>query len=195
MVALRNISLLSQEDREEPAAAGVLARSFHEEAARFCREAGGILVGCWEDLALAAFGGPLEEEAPGDLARRKTPPPGPENLAVRAARFISRLPGEARSSWRFGIDLGDCSFSWSALGGYNAFGRPVVRARILSGLASRYKARILVSQAVGVLLAGAELRKLGALGAKDSGGKEPFYELLGPVKSPGWIFKKSLLGD
>jgi class 3 adenylate cyclase len=83
-------------------------------------------------------------------------------------------------SWYFGIDTGECAFVWSALSGYAAFGPPVVRARLLSGLAPRYKGRFLISAAVNDSLRNVLVQKLDSLKDKATGEKEVFYELLIP---------------
>jgi class 3 adenylate cyclase len=186
VVAVRNSALMGREDREPPLAAARAVRAFHEDAARCIREAGGAVAGVWGDLVLGVFGSPLEGEV---RKRRGRPPPVAERApGIRAADLASGLSSDPvppeRAAWRFGIDEGDCSFVWSPLGGYGVFGHPVVRARILAGLASRYRARILISAAAGEAQRGAlpewELRRLGVLGGEGGQGKEPFYEL-GPA--------------
>jgi hypothetical protein len=98
----------------------------------------------------------------------------------KAAGFISALVGEAPSSWCFGMDYGECAFSWSAETGFIANGRPVVRARILASLAPRYKARIIISNTVREKV-NYPVRKLHVLGGTDTGTGEAFYELLPSV--------------
>jgi class 3 adenylate cyclase len=175
VVALRNSALAGREDREEPRAAAAAVKTFRETAARLFREAGAVAVGWGGDTALGAFGSPLEEAA--GKGGKGSPDP-----AVRAAETVKRLieGGKipAGESWYFGIDAGECAFTWSALSGYGVFGRPAVRARILAGLASRYKVQALVSRSAGEALTGLELRRLDSLGAGDGGGKEAFYELV-----------------
>jgi hypothetical protein len=52
----------------------------------------------------------------------------------------------------------------------------MVRARILSNLAPRYKVRVLITESVSEAVPNIPARKLNALAA--GGGKEFFYELL-----------------
>jgi hypothetical protein len=53
----------------------------------------------------------------------------------------------------------------------------MVRSRILSGLASRYKARVVVTAAVSEALPDILTRKLDVLKGKDGSGGAAFYEL------------------
>ncbi|MDR2743093.1 MAG: hypothetical protein LBB98_13205 [Treponema sp.] len=183
IVAIRQGDLLTVESTKDPldSAGGIL--TFRETAARLFRKVGGAVVGIDGDLALIAFGSPLERIA---MRRMKMEIPydddsqalGSHSPAAKAVGFILDLLKETpeASAWRFGIDVGDCAFGYSELSGYAAFGRPIVRARILSGLASRYYARILVTARVSESIDGFLTRKLDAIA--DTAGKETFYEIL-----------------
>jgi class 3 adenylate cyclase len=78
--------------------------------------------------------------------------------------------------WYFGLDTGEAAFTWSELNGYSAFGPPVVRARILSNLAPRYKARILLTERVIEKIESLPIRRLDTLAQQDQ--KEAFFELI-----------------
>jgi hypothetical protein len=78
-------------------------------------------------------------------------------------------------SWYFGMDIGNCTFAWSALSGYIALGAPVQQARIFSRIASRYRARIIISGNIFEAVPDLPVKKLDELKAKDI--KEPFYKL------------------
>jgi hypothetical protein len=108
----------------------------------------------------------------------------PGNPASRACGFITELlkENETADAWRFGIDYGECVFAWTERTGYTAVGRAVVRSRILSGLAARYHAKVLVSDAVQERI-NLPVRKLQTLGGKDESGRESFYELTGFAKA------------
>jgi hypothetical protein len=82
------------------------------------------------------------------------------------------------ANWRFALDTGDCAFSYSEASGYTAYGRPVICARLFSSLASRYKARILVSSVMIEQNPGLETRKLGNLVESGGESRESFYEAL-----------------
>jgi class 3 adenylate cyclase len=183
IVAIRKGDLLAAESGKDPLDSAGEIRAFREAAARRFKNAGGVVVGINEDMVLIAFGSPLERAA---LRHGKTETPYNDtgqvpdgrNPAARAAGFISDLLKEVpeADAWRFGIDAGDCAFAYSELSGYAAFGRPVVYARILSGLASRYHARILVTARVSESIEGFLTRKLDAVA--DGAEKETFYEIL-----------------
>jgi hypothetical protein len=187
MVAVRNGELPGIENRGLPLAAAEAAEAFRETAARIFQKAGGTMVGTGGDFVLIAFGSPLERIA---MERMKTETPYgdelrtrfPHNPVVKAVGLISALlhdTPEARS-WYFGIDSGECAFTYSPLSGYGAFGHPVVRSRILSNLASRYKARILVSNTAREKMEGMLVRKLAVLVEQESQEREVFYELILP---------------
>jgi class 3 adenylate cyclase len=174
---------LALEDRGDPLAGVRAAGIFREKAAEFFKKAGAVIIGMDGDLVLAAFGSPLERivlEASKAGPRYNDDPldRSAHNPAVRAAGVIAELVtgSQEAMSWRFGIDIGECAFSWSGLAGYTASGRPVVRARILSNLAPRYKVRAIISESVSEGLRDIPARKLNALASRD--GKEYFYELL-----------------
>jgi class 3 adenylate cyclase len=181
IVAIRRDARTSESGKDLLDIAGE-TRTFWETAARCFKKAGGAVVGTDEDLTLIAFGSPLERIA---MRRIKTETPydddgqapGVHSPEAKAAGFILDLLKETpeAADWRFGIDTGDCAFGYSELSGYAAFGRPVARARILSGIASRCHARILVTAQVSEGIDGFLTRKLDTTAGKE---KETFYEIL-----------------
>jgi class 3 adenylate cyclase len=192
LVAVRQSELLTMEDSSAPPAGARQIRAFREEAARAFKKAGGALVGADGDLVLIAFGSPLERSG---MARMKTEPPYEDDAlahsshspAAKAVGFILDLLAGLPETfpWRFGIDTGECAFTYSPLSGYGAFGHPVVRARILSSLTARYKARILVSAPVNEKLDGLLIRKLDTLTGLTGLRREAFYEILAqPAPKP-----------
>jgi hypothetical protein len=174
MVAVRNPLLLVQEAREDAVSGSKRALAFQQELSGHFRKAGGVVVGCEGDLVLGCFGSPPERIA----AKAQTPAAGgaPEMMAVHFITELLKLEGS--ENWCFGLDAGNCAFTWSPLSGYSAFGRPTVRSRILSNLCSRYKAPILITAAVYEKLEALPVCKLGALKEKDGSGSETFYQLL-----------------
>ncbi|MDR3337925.1 MAG: hypothetical protein LBT16_12060 [Treponema sp.] len=186
IIAIRQPSLLTKENRDNPLDNARAAEAFRQRVFRYFTRTGGIFVGAEGDLALVSFGSPLERVC---LNTMKKEPPyedepharsnnSPAAKAVGSVMdFIARTP-EA-SSWYFGIDMGECAFSYSEQGGYSVFGSPAVRARILSGLAPRYKAQILASGGVTEKIDGAISQRLDVLKDKD-GSKEIFYKLIEP---------------
>jgi class 3 adenylate cyclase len=182
-VAIRNSDLLALVDQGNPLAGAEAIGVFREKAADYFKKAGAVIIGMDGDMVLAAFGSPLERialEAAKAGPRYRDDPLDRNalNPAARAAGVIAELLAENRGAgaWRFGIDAGECAFSWSGLPGYTASGRPVVRARILSGLAPRYKVKVVVSESVSENLRDIPVRKLNVLAAR--GKREYFYELL-----------------
>jgi hypothetical protein len=181
VAAVRDPGLFSREDRDAPSGGAGSVLAFHRRAAEYFRKAGGAVIGCEGDLVLACFGSPLERIAL-DAKRKNSPYRDTIHArsvpAIRAAGFIRELLKLPRTdSWHFALDSGECCFTWSGLSGYSAFGRPVVRARILSGLAARYKARVVLSSQVNGILTDMPARKLDILREKN-GESEAFYELL-----------------
>ncbi|MDR1047403.1 MAG: hypothetical protein LBL64_06485, partial [Treponema sp.] len=197
IIAVKDPSLPLRIDRGDPSGGAEAVRAFHETAAGFVKKAGGIFLGCEGDTVLLCFGSPPER-----LARRETghAATAPFNPAEAAINFITELEktnnsistgkntsgrnnvnsnsaqGSNTALWHFGLDCGDCLFAWSELSLYSAYGRPVVRSRILSGLCSRFNARILISESIREKV-NLSARKLQTLGSKDGEGREAFYEL------------------
>jgi class 3 adenylate cyclase len=165
-MAIRDPLLMTREDRENCLAGARAVLDFQSQAADLLKKAGAIVTGCEDDLVLASFGSPLDKTTA---------------IALSAAKAADCIAGILKipecSSWRFGLDAGECAFTWSALSGYSAFGRPMVRSRILSGLASRYKTRVVVTAPVSEALPDILTRKLDVLKGKDGSGGAAFYEL------------------
>jgi hypothetical protein len=171
--AIRNPLLMTREDRENCFTGARAVLEFQNKAADIFKKAGAIVTGCEDDLVLASFGSPLDKTT---------------TIALSAAKAADCIAGILKrpecSSWRFGLDAGECAFTWSALSGYSAFGRPMVRSRILSGLASRYKAKVVVTATVSEALPDILTRKLDMLKGKDGSGGAAFYELRLEPKEP-----------
>ncbi|MCL2833832.1 MAG: hypothetical protein FWD78_11735 [Treponema sp.] len=178
IVAVRNSELVLHEDRETPESALKSITSYREKVSLSFKKAGAVIAGNGGDLILACFGSPLELVVAGKT--EKLPASSVNTVSViRAAGFLAELLNSPESGpWSFGLDCGPCAFSWTPLTGYSVFGRPVIRARILSGLTERYRARALVTGSVNEALPDLPAKKMGILKEKDGYGGEPFYELL-----------------
>jgi hypothetical protein len=179
IIAVKDPALPGREDREEPAAAAKNAAEFRVKVLKLFREAGAAIIACEGDTILACFGSPLEriylertrtETLYGDDPNAHSS----HHPVIKAAGFITELLRQGEYDWRFGMDCGNCAFSWSPETGYTANGRAVVRARILSSLASRYKAQLLITDSVREKL-NHPVKKLSSLG--QGGNRENFYEL------------------
>ncbi|MCL2479725.1 MAG: hypothetical protein FWF22_09490, partial [Treponema sp.] len=178
IIAIRNSELILQEDRDKPESSVKSILKFREKAAQAFSRAGGVITGNGGDVVIACFGSPLERIV---LGKNAASPEfaGSAAAAAKAAGFLAELLKSPDSnSWSFGVDAGLCAFAWTPLSGYSAFGRPVIRSRILSGFNERYHTRILVSGSVNETLQDLPAKKLGILREKDGYGSEPFYELL-----------------
>jgi class 3 adenylate cyclase len=162
--AVRNPQLMIREDRENCLAGAEAVLAFQAQAAELFKKAGAIITGCQGDLVLASFGSPLDSAAA-------------HSAAAAAGCIAGIIKTPECSSWRFGLDTGECAFTWSALSGYSAFGRPIIRARIISSLASRYKARVIATAELSKALPDIPSRKLDLLKEKDGSGGTAFYEL------------------
>jgi hypothetical protein len=181
VVAVKNPGLLVQEDKTNPRTGAEMALAFREKVAESFKQAGGVIVGSEGDMVIACFGSPLERIA---LGGKKQVSPYDDHIhaksapAVRTVGFVTELLKHEESSlWQYGLDSGDCTFTWSPLSGYSIFGRPAVRAKILAGLAPRYKAQVLITSSVNEALPDLPARKLDVLKEKDGSGGETFYEL------------------
>ncbi|MDR1374961.1 MAG: hypothetical protein LBJ24_08320, partial [Treponema sp.] len=161
--------------RHDPLAASAEAARFRDRVFNRFSRAGGVLAGFEGDLVFITFGSSLERSAL--LGMRLS---FGESFAVKAAGFIFDLLQDSpeTASWRFGVDIGECAFSYSPASGYRAAGYPVIRSRVLANLASRYNAQVLVTKAVSEKLDTMPMRKLDVLSDQESGEKEMFYELL-----------------
>jgi hypothetical protein len=182
LVAVRDGALSGMENRRGPRESAEAAAAFREEALRLFCGAGAVMTGVEGDMAIFALGSPLERQA---LKKMKGGRPyddsdaGPLGPGPRAAALVLDILKNAprAGSWRFAIDTGECSFSWSAASGYTASGRAAVAARLLSSLCARYKTRLVVSSRVARSLEDLPIKKLGALTDQNSGSREEFYGL------------------
>ena len=154
---------------------------FYEKVFDIFTKAGGTIIGTEGDIVLVCFGSPLERVF---LGGKRKISPYEENihaLAAPAQRAVDVVLEAARRPecrfWHFGLDMGNCNFSWTALSGYFALGSAVQRARILSRLVARYKAQIIISSAVNEALPDLTAKKLDTTSGRSGAGEESFYSL------------------
>ncbi|MDR1802622.1 MAG: hypothetical protein LBQ94_03365, partial [Treponema sp.] len=154
--------------------------AFQKDASETFRKAGATITGIEGSMVIVCFGSPLERIA---IAEKENPSPNEtavKTFAQRAVDLVSKISRRPEAaSWEFGIDTGNCSFSWTAVSGYSALGVPVQRAKILSHLAGRYKTRIVISASINKVLPALPVRKLDDLKRKDGSVDEAFYRLGG----------------
>ncbi|MCL2800997.1 MAG: hypothetical protein FWD28_04485 [Treponema sp.] len=177
VIAIKDINLFGREDNEGSLRlwdAGKIKRNFYTMAKRALFNAGAVIAGYEGDTIIACFGSPLElkpilakyRKENGELI-------GTYHPVDKACALVRQLLENDKISWRFGIDAGECSFSWSPETGFSVSGRPAVRARILVSKTARYKKRALITGTVREKIESkGSPRKVGALH------DETFYEFL-----------------
>ena len=166
LVAIKQTQILAYTGSQDPAKALLI---FQEMVSEIFKKADGTIVGIEGDLVIACFGSPLSQTAFDNRA-----------LAEKAAKLVSNIALQSEySSWNFGLDIGNCIFTWTALSGYFAIGTAVQKAKVLARLADRYKTRIVLSATFDEnLTADLEVKKLDTLKSRDGTKEEPFYELI-----------------
>ena len=181
VVAIKRSDPAAPRDSQDPRASSQEVLAFQEKVSELFRKAGAVIIGSDGDLVTVCFGSPLERVYMGS---RKETSPYEDNIhalaapALRAVNFVSETAGRPECEfWHFGLDIGKCTFAWTALSGYFALGVPVQKARILSRLAVRYRARIVISAPVNEALPDLVAKKLDTLNERDGSGGEPFYRL------------------
>jgi hypothetical protein len=161
IIAVRNPGMSGKEDREAPLEAARAAAEFRGEFTRLFKQQGALILGFENDIALACFGSPPQRTCREDTKH-------PAARAISCIKEIRQSP--LSSEWRFGIESGECAFSWTAETGYTATGHPVARARIFASLALRYEVRAIIGRSAS-RSSGQNLRKVASLEG------ESFYEL------------------
>ena len=179
VAAVKNAGLAGTLDSPGPYARAVLA--YQEKAAALFRKAGATIIGADGDLITVSFGSPLERIFQGG---KHNITPFEDNIhalaapAMRAVDIVNEIAKHPDcASWNFGIDLGKCTFAWNPVSGYSALGIPVQRARILSRLAARYKARIVISSAINEALPDLAVKKLDTMKESNGASEVPFYKM------------------
>jgi hypothetical protein len=150
VIAVKDVNLFDKEYHETAKDAGKMKRHFYALAKKILFNSGAAIAGFEGDTILACFGSPLELQP--KLTAYKWSQDG-QPLAKtyspvdKACALVSRLLANEKISWRFGIDAGDCTFSWSPEAGFSVSGSPAVHARILVSKTTQDK-RALVSDSV-----------------------------------------------
>jgi hypothetical protein len=133
VIAVKDIYLSGKEDKERPQETVRNKRTFFSMVKRNVFIAGASIAGYEGDTVLVCFGSPLDKSY---------------NPVTKACNFVSELMKNEKISWHFGMDAGDCSFSWSPESGFTVSGRPAVRARLLVSRAAHFKTKALVTNSV-----------------------------------------------
>ena len=133
IIAIKDFHVLTREDHESPKDAGNAQRQFYNTARKMIFDAGAVITGYEKDTIFACFGSPLDKT---------------KNPALKAYAFVKELLSEKKVPWYFGMDEGECAFSWSSETGFTANGKPVVQAKILVSKTVRLKERALITETV-----------------------------------------------
>jgi class 3 adenylate cyclase len=145
IIAVKKPGMLSKEDRAVPQESKKTAAKFREDFIKTFTAAGAVVLGFEGDVALACFGSPLERvrdiKQIGNCSKRAA------NMVERLLKIASsQVNGTQLADCRFGIETGDCVFSWSSASGYTANGRAVIRARLFASLAQRCHVRAIIGE-------------------------------------------------
>jgi len=133
VIAIKDTNLLGKEDHEKSRDKGKARRSFYAAAKKVIFSSGAVITGFEGDTILVCYGSPIDKSY---------------HPVSKACNLVKELIKNDKITWRFGIDAGMCSYSWSHETGYCVNGRPAVRARVLVSKTVRYKKRALVSNNV-----------------------------------------------
>jgi hypothetical protein len=147
VVAIKDINLLTSEDREKPHEAGKARKAFFSLVKETVSDYGAIIAGFEVDTVLACFGSPLDKS---------------DDPLGKACDMVKVLLNGEKKSWCFGIDAGECTFYWTQETGYSVNGKPAVRARVASSKTRRLKVRSIVTETVWLDL-NLKAKKLGSL--------------------------------
>ena len=152
---------------------------FQRAVSSLLKKAGGTIIGTEGNLVTVCFGSPLERAFLSE--KLKTSPYENSNTSpvLWAVDFVSTAATRPEcASWLFGLDTGNCVFAWTSFSGYFALGKPVQCARVLSRLAERYKAQVVISAAVCETLSDLPVKKLDVFKGKDGNPGEAFFRLV-----------------
>jgi len=150
VIAIKDPNLFGREDCEAHKEAGKIKRTFYAMAKKALFNAGAVVAGYEGDTIFGCFGSPLELKPTLTTYKwtESGEPVGTYHPAQKACALVQRLLKNEKITWRFGIDAGDCTFSWTQEAGFCVSGRTSVRARMLVSKASRYKVRALITNTV-----------------------------------------------
>jgi hypothetical protein len=183
IIAIKNPALNPMENGQPAKVSATAITKFRDEVRMIFLKTGAVIVGVNGDTVLAAFGSPVERvglhtmknEMPYDDDAN---PRGTHNPVKKAVGFLTELidSNQEAGRWHYGLDYGECIFTWTDIAGYMAFGTPSYNARLLASQGCRHKVGVFVSKNCADKIDGALMRKH-ALTATGSMAVE-FYELL-----------------
>jgi len=167
IIAVKKPGLLNKEDKANPLESKKAAAKFRDDFLKTFKRAGAVILSFEGDVAFACFGSPLERikgvNKIGNCSMRAV------NLVEKLLKIAnSQVNGTQLADCRFGIESGNCVFSWSAAAGYTANGRAVLRARLFASLAKRCQVRAIIGESARQE-AGIGARKLSSLNINADG--------------------------
>jgi hypothetical protein len=151
VIAVKDANLFSKEERETAKDSGKMKKAFYASAKKILFNSGAVIAGFEGDTVLACFGSPLELQP--KLTAHKWSEDGQPiaksyHPADKACALVRQLLKNEKISWKFGIDAGECTFSWAPETGFSVSGSPAVCARTMVSKTSRNKARAFISDSV-----------------------------------------------
>jgi hypothetical protein len=160
VIAAKNPVLYGNEneDKTTPLEASRAATEFRKTFSQVFKQVGALVLSCEGDTALACFGSPHERiyMEKTQMAERYIDGPEepggihPAEMAVCCVKeLLARLKTETDlpyAGWHFGIESGECAFSWSEETGLTVNGQPAIRAKMYATLALRQGARLLLGK-------------------------------------------------
>jgi class 3 adenylate cyclase len=183
IVAVKNPAINPMENGHPAKVSAAAIATFRDEVRKLFLKTGAVVVGVTGDTVLVAFGSPVERVALHTM-KNEMPydddanPRGMHNPVKKAVGFLTELIDGNRDAerWHYGLDYGECVFTWTDIAGYTAVGPPSYNARLLAAQGCRHKVSVFVSKNGADKIDGALMRKH-ALSAAGSVTVE-FYELL-----------------
>jgi hypothetical protein len=172
VIVIRDFNLLRKEDQERVEEAGKSAKEFYAAVKNIFFNAGAVIAGFEGDTVIACFGSTLDKKYDEEYASGTIDEP-----VAKAYKLLKQLLNGDVVNWRFGMDCGKCTFSWSPEAGFIASGRPVVRAKILASKNGRYNTRALITDSIREET-NLSVKKIGSLYNE----KDSFFELSGDTK-------------
>ncbi|MDR0637661.1 MAG: hypothetical protein LBG27_01950 [Spirochaetaceae bacterium] len=153
LIAVKNPALNLAESGKTAETAAQAILNFRNEVKKMSLKSGAVIAGVNGDTVLIAFGSPAERVALHTMKNEMpydddAKPRGTHNPVGKAVGFLSELidSSQEAGTWYFGIDYGECTFTWTALTGYTVFGPPSYNARLLAANGSRQKVCVSVSK-------------------------------------------------
>jgi len=151
VIAIKDANIYTKEERDNSKEAGKLRKTFYFNAKRVLFNSGAVIAGYEGDTIIACFGSPLEIQP--KLTTYKWTDDGQPlaksyHPADKACLLVRQLLKNEKITWRYGIDCGLCSFSWSPETGFTVSGQPAVRARTLVSKTVKWRSPALISENV-----------------------------------------------